>query len=237
MNFFAPCLLNPKPSNVAVGVLKTGSIDGVSLAWSDFHPRECRAARVRARALVSGVRARPRADHARIVTPIVAIAARIRLGPLPLLRPSFDLRVAHVSRADVRTKHLISSSQPVRGPSATFARQTNIEDPAPGTTFMSQPLLRRRADSLSGTSSHQELIGNPPETHEHHTRLRGVASQDFEPEESDDNGSAAAGLDSNDNQHVHDGQNRIANLPDFQRASSPAFVWGKEVRGEVSYRR
>ena len=92
LNFFAPCLLNTKPSNVAVGVLKTGSIDGVSLAWSDFHPRECRAARVRARALVSGVRARPRADHARIVTPIVAIAARIRLGPLPLLdRPHSTL--------------------------------------------------------------------------------------------------------------------------------------------------
>ena len=91
MNFFAPCLLNPKPSNVAVGVLKTGSIDGVSLAWSDFHPRECRAARVRARALVSVVRARPQADHARIVTPIVAIAARIRLGPLPLLRPHSTL--------------------------------------------------------------------------------------------------------------------------------------------------
>ena len=91
LNFFAPCLLNPKPSNVAFGVLKTGSIDGVSLAWSDFHPRECRAARVRARALVSVVRARPQADHARIVTPIVAIAARIRLGPLPLLRPHSTL--------------------------------------------------------------------------------------------------------------------------------------------------
>ena len=35
------------------------------------------------------------------------------------------------------------------------------------------------------------------------------------------------------NQHVHDGQHRIANLQDFRQASSPAFVWGKEVRGEV----
>ena len=89
--FFRSLLLNPKPSNVAVGVLNTASIDVVSHAWSNFHPRECRAARVRARALVSGVRARPRADLARIVTPIVAIVARIRLGPLPLLRPHSTL--------------------------------------------------------------------------------------------------------------------------------------------------
>ena len=79
LDFFAPCLPNPKCSNVAAGVLKTASIDGISLAWSNFHPRECRAARVRARALVSGVRARPRADHAMIVILLVTIVARIRL--------------------------------------------------------------------------------------------------------------------------------------------------------------
>ena len=89
--FFCSLLLNPKPSNVAVGVLNTASIDVVSHAWSNFHPRACRAARVRARAVVSGVRARPRADLARIVTPIVAIVVRIRLGPLPLLRPHSTL--------------------------------------------------------------------------------------------------------------------------------------------------
>ena len=89
LDFFAPCLPNPKCSNVAVGVLKTASIDGISLAWSDFHPRECRAARVRARALVSGVRARPRADHAMIVILLVAIVARIR--HLLQLHPIFRL--------------------------------------------------------------------------------------------------------------------------------------------------
>ena len=82
LEYFAPCLPNPKCSNIAVGVLKTASIDGVSLAWSDFHPRECRAARVRARALVSGVRARPLVDRAMIVILLVAIVARIR----PLLQ-------------------------------------------------------------------------------------------------------------------------------------------------------
>ena len=101
---------------------------------------------------------------------------------------------------------------------------------------MSQPLLRRRADSLSGTSSHQELIGNPPEAHEHHTRLRGVASQDFELEESDDNGSAAAGLDISIRTTISTflmvkiGSQTCRIFNELRR---PRLFGGKEVRGEV----
>ena len=49
--------------------------------------------------------------------------------------------------AEYRTTHVIKSSQPVRGSSATFARssQTKIEDA--GARSMSQPLLRPRSDS------------------------------------------------------------------------------------------
>ena len=93
MDFFAPCLPNPKCSNVAVGVMKTASFDGVSLAWSDFHPRECRAARVRARALVSGVRARPRADHAMIIISYLARRNCCQNWPPPSASINLDFPV------------------------------------------------------------------------------------------------------------------------------------------------
>ena len=155
LDFFAPCLPNPKCSNVAVGELNTGSIDGVSLAWSDFHPRKCRAARVRARALVSGVRARPRADH---------IARRNRCQNSAPPSASFNLPVVQSNDgAEFRTTNVISGSQPVRGSSATFARSSQAKIENAGARSMSQPLLRRGSDFIAGTSSHHQPTGNQSE--------------------------------------------------------------------------
>ena len=49
--------------------------------------------------------------------------------------------------AEFRTTHVISSSQPVRGSSATFARSSQTKTEDAGARSMSQPLLRPRSDS------------------------------------------------------------------------------------------
>ena len=79
---------------------------------------------------------------------------------------SFNLPVVQSNDgAEFRTPHVILSSQPVRGSSATFARwsQTKIQDA--GARSMSQPLLQPRSDSsqLTGTSSHHQPTGNQSE--------------------------------------------------------------------------
>ena len=181
MDFFAPCLPNPKCSNVAVGVLKTASIDGISLAWSDFHPRECRAARVRARALVSGVRARPLADHAMIV--ILPRRNRCQNSAPP--SASFNLSVVQTNDgAEFRTTHVISSSQPVRGSSATFARSSQTKTEDAGARSMSQPLLRPRSDSsqLTGTSSYHQPTGNQSEKISLRSSKEDIENSSFRPQ-------------------------------------------------------
>ena len=89
---------------------------------------------------MSGVRARPRADHAMIV---ILLDRRNRCQNSAPPSASFNLPVVQTNDgAEFRTTHVISRSQPVRGSSATFARSSQTKTEDAGARSMSQPLLR-----------------------------------------------------------------------------------------------